>query len=100
MRGNRKAFIMRSSKSITLTLGKQQQVLDSLVSSGEYDSASEAVRAALRALEREREAINAVWRAKIQEALADPRPPIPADEFFARMRAYHEHSVKASKRGV
>jgi antitoxin ParD1/3/4 len=51
-------------------------------------------------LAREREAINAVWRAKIQEVLADPRPPIPADEFFARMQAYHEHSVKASKRGV
>ena len=91
---------MRSSKSITLTLGKQQQVLDAMVDSGDFESHSEAVRAAVRALEREREAINAVWRAKIQEALADPRPPIPADEFFARMRAYHEHSVKAAKHGA
>ena len=91
---------MRSSKSITLTLGKQQQVLDAMVDSGDFESHSEAVRAAVRALAREREAINAVWRAKIQEALADPRPPIPADEFFARMRSHHEHSMKAGKRGT
>lgn len=90
---------MRTNKSITLTLGRQQQVLDAMVESGDFESHSEAVRAAVRALEREREAINTVWRAKIQEALTDPRPPIPADEFFARMRAHHEQSVKAAKLG-
>lgn len=91
---------MRSSKSITLTLGKQQQVLDSLVSSGEYDSASEAVRAALRALERERDAINTIWREKVREALEDPRPSVPAEKVFADMRAFHDGQVKADKRGL
>jgi antitoxin ParD1/3/4 len=88
------------SKSITLTLGKQQQVLDAMVASGDYESASEAVRAALRALEREREAINEIWRVKIQEALDDPRPSVPADEVFAELRALHEREVKAAKRGA
>lgn len=90
---------MRTNKSITLTLGKQQQVLDSMVDSGDYDSASEAVRAALRALERERQALNEVWRVKIQEALDDPRPSVPADEVFAELREFHAQQVKA-KRGA
>lgn len=85
-------------KSITLTLGKQQKVLDAMVASGDYESASEAVRAALRALEREREAINELWRAKIKEALDDPRPSVPADEVFAELRAFHERQVEAAKR--
>lgn len=89
-----------AGKSITLTLGKQQQVLDAMVASGDFESHSEAVRAAVRALEREREAIDEIWRSKIQEALDDPRPAIPADEFFARMRSHHEGSVKAAKRGA
>ena len=91
---------MRTSKSITLTLGKQQQVLDSMVESGDYDSHSEAVRAAVRALAREREAITAVWREKIREALDDPRPSIPAAQVFAELRAYHEEQVKAETRGA
>jgi len=90
---------MRTSKSITLTLGKQQQVLDSMVESGDFDSASEAVRAALRALAREREAVNEIWRVKIQEALDDPRPSVPADEVFAELKEFHAQQVKA-KRGA
>lgn len=91
---------MRTSKSITLTLGKQQQVLDSLVNSGEYDSASEAVRAALRALQRERDAVNTIWREKIREALEDPRPSVPAAKVFADLRAFHDEQVEADKRGA
>ncbi|TCQ02098.1 antitoxin ParD1/3/4 [Rhizobium sp. PP-F2F-G36] len=91
---------MRTSKSITLTLGKQQQVLDSMVASGAFESHSEAVRAAVQALAREREAVNTVWRAKIQEALDDPRPDFAADDVFADLRAHHESMVKAEKRGA
>ena len=91
---------MRTSKSITLPLGKQQRLLDSLVSSGEYDSASEAVRAALRALERERNAVNTIWREKVREALADPRPSVLAEKVFADLRAFHDEQVKADERGI
>jgi antitoxin ParD1/3/4 len=91
---------MRTSKSITLTLGKQQRVLDSFVASGDYDSASEAVRAALRALEREKEALDEIMRAKIREAIDDPRPSVPAAKVFANLRAMHAEQVKADKRGA
>lgn len=91
---------MRTTRSITLTLGKQQQVLDTMVASGDYDSASEAVRAALRALEREKGALDEILRGKIREAMEDPRPSIPAADVFADLRAFHAEQVKADKRGL
>ncbi|WFU07554.1 type II toxin-antitoxin system ParD family antitoxin (plasmid) [Rhizobium sp. CB3171] len=91
---------MRANKSISLTLGKQQQVLDQMVASGDYDSHSEAARAAVRALARERDAIDAVWKEKIREALEDPRPSVPAKKVFADLRAHHEAQIKAEKRGA
>lgn len=87
-------------KSITLTLGKQQQVLDAMVASGDFESHSEAVRAAVRALQREREVVTEIWRTKIREAMDDPRPALSADDFFGRMREHHDRSVKAAKRAT
>lgn len=86
---------MRTSKPISVTLGKQQEKLDALLATGEYESASEVVRAALYALERERKALDELMRRKIQEALDDPRPSVPIDEAFRRVR---EH-IAARKRG-
>jgi len=91
---------MRTNKPITVSLGKQQTTLDALLASGEFDSASEAVRAGLRALEREREVVEEVMRAKIREALDDPRPSIPAKQVFADLRAYHEEQRRGGKRGA
>jgi antitoxin ParD1/3/4 len=88
---------MRPNRSIRLTLGTQQQVLDDLVAFGEYDSASEAVRAALRALERERHALDEITRRKVQEALDYPRPNIPAEKVFAELRAFHAERVAVGK---
>ena len=79
---------MRASKPITVTLGKQRASLEEHLASGQYESASEVVRAGLRALDREKKAFEDMMRVKIQEALDDPRPPIPADEAFARVRAH------------
>jgi antitoxin ParD1/3/4 len=90
---------MRKSKPITVTLGNQQHLLDARLRSGAYDSASEIVRAGLRALDREEEALNAVMRAKIREALDDARPDIAAEDVFAELRAYHAEQVKADKNG-
>ncbi|MFH1794835.1 MAG: type II toxin-antitoxin system ParD family antitoxin [Pseudomonadota bacterium] len=85
---------MRTSKPITVTLGKQQAFVDNRLASGEYESASEVVRAGLRALEREEKARNEVWRRLIQESLDDPRPDVPAGEAFARLKAHHEKRLK------
>ena len=88
---------MRSSKPITVTLGKQQSSLDRRLERGEYSSASEVMRAALRALDREEEALTALYRAKIQEALADPRPDMPVDEAFDRIERLHADLMMAKK---
>jgi antitoxin ParD1/3/4 len=90
---------MRKSKPITVSLGKQQRLIDERLQSGAYESASEVVRAALRALDREEEMVSAVMRARIQEALDDPRPDIPAEDVFAELRAHHAERMKADKLG-
>ena len=43
----------RTSRPITVTLGELQQRVEERVASGAYSSASEVMRAAVRALERE-----------------------------------------------
>lgn len=78
---------MRSSKPITVTLGKQQAFVDERLASGEFQSASEVVRAGLRALDREERAANEYMKRRVEEALADPRPSLPADEAFKRVLA-------------
>ena len=91
---------MRTSKPITVTLGSQQGSLEARLKSGAYDSASEVMRAALRALDREDAALEEVLRRKVEASLADSRPSAPAEDVFARLRAYHAEQVSASKRGT
>ena len=46
--------------------------------------------------DRESSEFDAYLRAKVQEALDDPRPTIPAEEVFARLRAHHASRLKAA----
>lgn len=46
-------------------------------------------------LDDKRATIRAQMRQKIRAALDDPRPDIPVEEAFARLRAYHEGQLKA-----
>ncbi|HEY0413290.1 MAG TPA: type II toxin-antitoxin system ParD family antitoxin [Allosphingosinicella sp.] len=90
----------RVNKPISVTLGPLAAKVEAWVKSGDYSSVSEVVRAGLRALEREEAALDRIFgppeeeaapeyqawaKAKIEEALNDPRPPIPAKEAFARL---------------
>jgi len=88
---------MRTSKPISVTLGKQQQSVDDRVASGAYDSASEVIRAALRALDREEQAVNEVLRARIRTSIDDPRPSLTADEAEAEMARFMNSESKASR---
>ena len=90
---------MRTSKPITVTLGSQQAGLDARLKSGAYDSASEVMRAALRALDREEAALEEVLRRKVEASLADSRASIPAEDVFSRLREHHAEQVSAKKRG-
>lgn len=95
-----KAPPMRTNKPVTVTLGEMQERVDERVRSGSYASVSEVLRAGLRALEREEATIDAVLRRKVQEALDDPSPTIPADQVFTELRAHHAERMKAGKSGA
>ena len=77
----------RSSRPISVTLGAYQQKVEAWVASGEYASASEVVRAGLRALEDKEQAYTEWLRKRVQESMEDPRPSIPAEEVFDELEA-------------
>jgi antitoxin ParD1/3/4 len=65
------------------------------VKSGAYASASEVLRAAVRALDREDAALDEWLRQRAHGAFADPRSNAPAREMFKRLRAEHAERAKA-----
>jgi antitoxin ParD1/3/4 len=87
----------RTSRPVTVTLGDLQEGVDARVKSGRYASASEVLRAALRALDREENAFDGWLRQQIEESLADPRPSIPADEVFKELREHHANRLKKER---
>jgi antitoxin ParD1/3/4 len=85
----------RTSRPITVTLGDLQDDVEARVKSGAYASASEVLRAALRALDREEAAVSEWLRQRVDEAFADPRPNIPARDVFKKLREHHAARAKA-----
>jgi antitoxin ParD1/3/4 len=90
--------VPRTSRPITVTLGDLHQRVEERVKSGAYSSASEVLRAAVRALDREDAAVADWLRERVKESLADPGPNIPAREVFKRLRGHHAKRVKSSRR--
>lgn len=70
---------------------KQGRFIDKLVESGAYASASEVVRAGLRALEERDQAVERWLRSEVVQAYdeleADPGSAITAEQVFAELRA-------------
>ena len=87
----------RTSRPITVTLGDLQDHVEARVKAGAYASASEVLRAAVRALDREEAALDEWARRKVEEAFADPRPDVPARDVFKRLRRHHVEQVKAAR---
>ena len=85
----------RTSRPITVTLGELQDRVEARVRSGAYASASEVLRAAVRALDREEAALDVWLRQRVDEAFADPRPSLPAREVFERLRRHHAKQSSA-----
>jgi len=65
--------------------------------SGAYASASEVMRAALRTLDREDAALAAWLARRVNEALGDPRPNIPARKVFKRLREHHTERLRSAR---
>lgn len=87
---------MRTSKPISVTLGPQQASLERRIKSGQYDSASEVLRQALRALDREEAMLDEALRERVKASMADPRPSVPAGDVLKRLRARHNRRLKAA----
>ena len=83
--------------SITVTPA-MKRTLEERVASGQFASASELMREAFRTWQRqqdEHDARLASIRARIQRSIDDPRPSIPAEDVFDRLRKMHEENLKA-----
>ncbi len=87
----------RNGRPVTVTLGELQDHVDRRVRSGTYASASEVMRAAVRALDREEASLDELIRKKVEEAWADPRPNVSAEHVLDRIRTLHEAGVKADR---
>jgi antitoxin ParD1/3/4 len=83
---------------------KQAKFIDAQVRAGTYASASEVIRAGLRALQERDAAIERWLRSEVgpvYDAMkADPGRAISAKRAFAAVRAHHAAKLKASKRGT
>jgi antitoxin ParD1/3/4 len=85
---------MSNAEKISVTITpKMNRMIQKRVKAGDFASSSELIREALRVWElreQEHQERLAVIRARIDEAMDDPRPSVPAAEVFERLRARHE----------
>ena len=92
---------MLEKRTISLP-AEHASYIDAVVASGSYASASEVVRAGLRALQ-EHDAFIEHWLvthvAPVHDAMkANPKRGIPMDKVFQKIRAHHTLLVKKAKR--
>jgi len=76
----------------------QASFIDDKVKAGEYASASEVVRAGLRALKERDQAVEHWLQTEVAQTYdamkADPARGVPVDEAFAQLRAHHTRRLK------
>lgn len=86
-------------RTISLPL-EHAAYVDGLVASGQYASASEVIRAGLRALRERDDAVERWLREEVapvfDEMKADPSRGLPAQVVFDELRAHHARRSKGS----
>jgi antitoxin ParD1/3/4 len=94
---------MNASAKRTFSLpAEQSNFIDAQVDSGSYASASEVVRAGIRALQERDAAVERWLREEVvpvyDAMIADPSRGIPIEEVFANLKAHHVERVKRDGR--
>jgi len=75
------------------------RMIQKRVKSGQFASSSELIREALRVWQKQEDEYQeriASIRARIQRSIDDPRPSIPAEEVFDRLKKMHQRDLKAA----
>ncbi len=93
---------MSTTEKRTISLPSEQAAfIDAKVRSGDFASASEVVRAGLRALKERDEAVERWLRedvAPVYDAMkADPERALSIDDAFSEIRAHHAVRMKDTK---
>jgi antitoxin ParD1/3/4 len=95
---------MEPAEKLSITLpANLARVVRQKVESGAYASNSEVIREALRDWQErdmERAQRLAKIRQDIEDAVNDPRPSIPAEEVFARLRDANKRATKTRRHGT
>ena len=95
---------MEPAEKLSITIpANLARIVRQKVESGAYASNSEVIRDALRAWqerEMDRDRRLAKIRQDIEEAINDPRPSIPAEEVFARLRQANKKTVRTRRHGT
>jgi antitoxin ParD1/3/4 len=79
--------IMADADAVSVTLGGMGDKAREWIAQGRYETMSEVVLEGLRALERQDSKSDAILKAKVEEAINDPRPYVSIEEAFTRIRA-------------
>lgn len=82
--------------SVTVTPAMARLIREK-VEDGSYGSASEVIRAALRAFQREEkehEERMAAIKARVKASVEDTRPPIPMEDAFRQVREHIENLAR------
>lgn len=92
---------MGAAEKISITLTPElNQLVKERVERGQFASTSELIREALRVwhkAEAEHEERIAAIRARVRASVDDPRPSVPLEEAFERLRALHEDRLKKGR---
>lgn len=91
---------MSAAEKISITLTPaMNRMIQKRVKSGQFASSSELIREALRVWQKQEDEHQerlASIRARIQRSIDDPRPSIPAEKVFDRLKKMHQRDLKAA----
>jgi len=92
---------MGAAEKISISLTPElSRLVKERVERGQFASTSELIREALRVwqkAEAEHEERIAAIRARVRASVDDPRPSVPLDEAFDRLRTAHEDRLKKGR---